>query len=180
MGNLLQQISAMPQQQQLQINPIYLQQLLQTAQQPPIRMVNINQMQQLQQLQHAQTTQPQIPIPIPLPTQNGQVHTKQNNRMQQQTHYQTPPRQQRQQHIQQRQQNQQFHQQPSDTNNNNNNKMRQQKQQQPLPQSAKQSKTNTQQKSTSLLDKLCKYCLLSDHAPSKCVWFNPNIKRNKH
>merc|ERR1712228_675483 len=151
MGNLLQQISAMPQQQQLQINPIYLQQLLQTAQQPPIRMVNINQMQQLQQLQHAQTTQPQIPIPIPLPTQNGQVHTKQNNRMQQQTHYQTPPRQQRQQHIQQR------------------------------PQSAKQSKTNNQPKaSTNLLDNLCKYCLLSDHAPSKCVWFNPNIKRNKH
>jgi len=28
-------------------------------------------------------------------------------------------------------------------------------------------------------DRLCKYCLLSTHDESKCVWFNPNIKSKR-
>ena len=141
--------------------------------------------------------QPYISQMPPPPSSFQNVHIQQNqqtpnerNDRTQHHQYRTPPRHHRQNHGQQSQpqpQPQQQQQKPVEQNNyeNDNSKIRKALPQKPVQQQSnsknqQQQSESNRSKSVDHLDKLCKYCLLSDHEPSKCVWFNPNIKSNKH
>jgi len=107
---------------------------------------------------------------------------------QQRTHYQTPPRHnQPQPQSQQQQENETIlHQQSIQPKEENEMKKEVPLPQQPQPQKEedeekeqkeekKEISKKERRKSNDPIDRLCKWCLLSEHEPSKCVWFKPNI-----
>jgi len=142
------------------------------------------------QPQSVQQPPPSQPQPQPQPVQQQQVQQPQHQAVQQQVHQPPPPQNAKIVHqhkrvpspqplqTQQRQSQRQPHQQS---------KLQHQNQRQhlqhpqgrsdnvkPVVPPRNQQSRPPPKKSSDPLDKLCKYCLLSTHDPSKCVWFNPN------